>query len=1200
VPAPEPEPKPELPPTERSIYIPYEDLEAVFEKDGRGVFLPYREFLDLWNQLSLKAEEEEIDPPTDGVLSSAHYSASLEGDENARVLKIVAKLQAESFLEKGWSVVPLIAGELNVAEAETGEATLHLADAGGYQLILPKKGKYEVTLTLYAKVRLNAGRNAVTLNLPKAGVSRFEAALPEQGWDFEIQPGAAYSTEKLPDGGTKLAFFFGGTERFDVSWQKQGEETKLTPLLFVESGLTAKMIPGALQTEVGLDYRILRAGVDRFEITVPAGQEVLAVNGENIREWDVQEDGTSQRLSVQLHSPAKQSYRLTVSLEEALDALPTELNVPQVVAAGVVRQRGTVNLLTSPELEVTVVSSEGLTQQSLAMVSVGNVYAAPVNGSPGTGGVIDVGGNFQGGSAGGNGGSVGIGNAGMIQSSGQIVAMQAGLNNFGRYRYLATPFAMVLSAKKAEPEVDVKSFTRFSVEPDEATFTTRFNYSVKRVGIFEAQIAVPDGFENIEASGAIVEDDSEETVDGKRILKVKFNGRRSGDFSFEVSGRKVRAAAIDDETVPVFEPLDVERHEGKLGVAVHTSLDPTTKEEGDLRQQDVSLLGPSGGGAGGTGNPDPFGGGPAQQADPAPQAVETIPGSGALTLGFRYRGEAAPASIGFALKEPQVNAEVLALVDVRENLVRYEWRIGYEILYAGVDRLIFSVPEEIAEELRADGEIIKEKDRDYQPDTDAGDPADLAAGAGRRLWAVTLRDQRMGSYELKVSYEQALAEATTRDFSVEMPELRLEALFQENGQVAVVKDDNLEVLNAEVANLEQIDPKELRGWLNREGVVYAYKYRRHPLDVKLSLSRNEFLAVPPAIITYAVSNTVVASDRAMSTEVIYWVKNNSKQFLSVALPEDGRMVSDVFVNGEAQQPMRRADENEVLIRLPSGTEGGTGNDAASDYGIPVRFVFENPSPEAGSKLGMFGGITVQPARATDAEVLQSLTNLYLPEDYRYRKFDSAMRLPVESRGWSRFRSAFDWLIPALGPQIDTGYGRPWDDPPALGSGAGGAGGGFDITIPKEGQVFQLHRLDAPDQIRVSFRSQGFAFFWEALFCVLALAAGLWLLRKPLLLRFVYFVGIGVLSLIIAGAVAPGAASFWRAIYLGVLLAALVWLAVGAFANLRALKDRITVKAAAVREKKAKEKKTEPAASPIKVDGKKPGKDSGEEKDSSES
>ena len=207
-----------------------------------------------------------------------------------------------------------------------------------------------------------------------------------------------------------------------------------------------------------------------------------------------------------------------------------------------------------------------------------------------------------------------------------------------------------------------------------------------------------------------------------------------------------------------------------------------------------------------------------------------------------------------------------------------------------------------------------------------------------------------------------------------------------------------------------------------------------------------------------------------------------------------------------------------------------------------------------------------------------------------------MRLPVESRGWSRFRNAFDWLIPALGPQIDTSYGRPWSDPPSLGTGGGGgSGGGFDITIPREGQVFQLHRLDAPDEIRISYRSQGFAFFWEALFCVLAFAIGLWLLWKPLVLRFVYFIGVGVMSLIIAGAVAPGGAGFWRAIYLGVLLATLVWLAVGAFANLRALKDRITVKAAALREKKAKA-----VASPVKVDENKTDEGSEEKKDSSES
>ena len=33
---------------EQSIYIPYEKLRKVFEKEGRGVFLPYQKFQELW------------------------------------------------------------------------------------------------------------------------------------------------------------------------------------------------------------------------------------------------------------------------------------------------------------------------------------------------------------------------------------------------------------------------------------------------------------------------------------------------------------------------------------------------------------------------------------------------------------------------------------------------------------------------------------------------------------------------------------------------------------------------------------------------------------------------------------------------------------------------------------------------------------------------------------------------------------------------------------------------------------------------------------------------------------------------------------------------------------------------------------------------------------------------------------------------
>lgn len=41
--------EPDHPLREQSIYIPYENLRKTFEKQGRGVFLPYEKFRQLWD-----------------------------------------------------------------------------------------------------------------------------------------------------------------------------------------------------------------------------------------------------------------------------------------------------------------------------------------------------------------------------------------------------------------------------------------------------------------------------------------------------------------------------------------------------------------------------------------------------------------------------------------------------------------------------------------------------------------------------------------------------------------------------------------------------------------------------------------------------------------------------------------------------------------------------------------------------------------------------------------------------------------------------------------------------------------------------------------------------------------------------------------------------------------------------------------------
>jgi len=60
---------------------------------GQGVFLPYREFLEMWNQLTAQRETAPEPPPTESLLTSAEYSGRV--DDEVAVMDAVLSVPAE-------------------------------------------------------------------------------------------------------------------------------------------------------------------------------------------------------------------------------------------------------------------------------------------------------------------------------------------------------------------------------------------------------------------------------------------------------------------------------------------------------------------------------------------------------------------------------------------------------------------------------------------------------------------------------------------------------------------------------------------------------------------------------------------------------------------------------------------------------------------------------------------------------------------------------------------------------------------------------------------------------------------------------------------------------------------------------------------------------------------------------------------------
>lgn len=1042
---------------ERTVYVPFEKLEEVFEDKGRGVFLPYREFIELWNKLSLPDAAKEKEPPVEGVLAAARYTGTIEDD----VAVISATLDLEA-LKEGWSLLKIGAPGLNIAEAKS-TASLRFED-GAYEVVFPAKGKYSLEMTLYGKIARDAGRNTLRLPLPRTAASQLELIVPGHGLDFTIAPGSAYTTVEQPDGSTKLAVYFGAAEEITIAWQARAGETALTPLLFAETSAEVKATPGALRTSVSIDYRILRSPVSAFEIVVPADQQVLSVDGEGLRDWTLEPGDGTQRVLVNLRTPAREKYTLRLTMEKALPSFPATEPIPLIAVAGVERQSGTITLAADDELVADVQKLDGLTQQS----------ATPDKG---------------------------------------------GVKTLGRYRYLRLPYAGALALAQAEPVVEVSSETLASVEPELVKLRARLDYDVKKSGIFATRIALPPGFERAEATGDKVESSSLE----QGVLEVRFSERRTGSFTFEITAEAPRAATDAPLTVPVLAPEKAQRHEGKVGVAVHVSLKANTTELGGMRAEDISTLR--------LGN---------QQVQPNQQAViPGVPDNTPLTLGFRYRGAVEPAIVAFETRKPRVSVEVLTLLEVREALVKHTWHLKYNVEYAGIDALTVAVPAAIADDIHIEGVNIKERTREEEKDADG-------KATGRVLWHVALQDKKLGFYKLDLTHEAPQSQLQQgAASSVAMHEIEMPGVFRETGQVAVMKDGNLEFTDTESKGLEQIDPRELDPLLQQPGVLLSYKYATHPVALTLQVAKNLYLEVPTAIATYAVLSSVIAEDQAQTTEVVYFVRNNSQQFFSVALPEGGRMLSDAFVNGEAQQPSRRPDRNEMLIRLPA-------RESAASPDITVRFVYELPAKEPGSTLWPRGTIRVEPPKLIETTILQTQWTLYLPSGFRYVKFGGAMQEKKQSWGWDTFRFISDVFVPRIGPREPRVRPDAWNAPPKLPQ---QASAGFDFQLPREGTKVELRRVDEPAEVTVHYRSKTYANVVEAICFFAALALGVLLIRASRLVKFLYVMIVGAGALIIAGAVAPRASGMWTAVYLGVLFAIGVWVLAALFATFRRARER---------------------------------------------
>lgn len=629
---------------EQSIYIPYEHLWKIFEKEGRGVFMPHKRFMELWKASYTKdPSKPEPKVPIDTLITDIDAQVTVEED----VVKVASTLRIE-VLKEGWNQISLRLADAAITRASLDgkPARITFVKDQGYQLLIEKKGEAPRIYTLdlaYAKSYTKSpGRNSVSFQAPSAPVSKWDVKIPESGVKVEIHPMLATTDVPVADDAreTHVLAFVGTTPTVRVDWTPKAEGAKgLTALVSVRSDQRTILAEGVMRNHVALHYDISRTELDRFELEVPASQKVVNVFDQNVREWSVEKTNGMQRVIVHLFEATKGKQKLAVELEQFSDAAMVSIPVIKALNAG--RQQGVLAVRVDRSLRAEISEREGLLQLDAQ----------------------------------------------------ELPADLKGLNPQYSYRYASVPFKLEMQLEKVQPRIIAETLNEFHLDPRKIDLNVFATFDVQRAGVFELKLLVPEGYEILKVVGqstkgiaaALVDGHYLDTAEkGMQVMTINLSRKAFGRTGVVIELRQSLSEAdlLNPTGQPVVIPVPVAREAAnsvERGSGFVVVYGPESLRINPLDPQGLRAV---------------------KHAEAVTNRRNTRRAQERPVLSYAFGQEIATLDLQVERRAPYVTVRQLLTAGIESGVVKYSAKLFYNILYSGVPSLRLDVPASEADQIR--------------------------------------------------------------------------------------------------------------------------------------------------------------------------------------------------------------------------------------------------------------------------------------------------------------------------------------------------------------------------------------------------------------------------------------------------------------------------------------------------------------------
>ncbi len=529
----------------------------------------------------------------------------------------------------------------------------------------------------------------------------------------------------------------------------------------------------------------------------------------------------------------------------------------------------------------------------------------------------------------------------------QLKRVAGGENNISlAYRFLRHPKELVVNIEKIKPEIIVRSNIFLEKTEEVMKLLVQADYKITKAGVFNFNLELPADMEVIDVSGPNIEnwEVSEGTIQN---LEVQLRTKAIGDYTLRVEMEKQTKDLYQDVDMPKVRIFhvdkvtntirDVDKITGFIGVSCDSSIRLKTKHRSKLTEVDLNeLIFP-------------------------PKGITRKP-----ILAYKFLVQPYELKLAVEKVDPRMMADIFTFLSVGDGLMLINSAINFDILFAGVDQFSLVLPEDVSA-VDITGEGIKSKDESIEEQIVNGKKVKL------KVYKIALHSKVKGKYTLYCAYEKASQDISQK---TQMPSLGILGVERQTGYIAIGPRANVEIELAKIENASQVDVKELPPD-KMSGIdipiFYAFKYVRYPYAISLNIKKHEDVSVLVAVVESANITTVLGKDGQIIVNALYQIKNRSKQYLDIVLPENAAIWS-TFVDGKAVKPAK-TEEGRILLPLVKHEE--------KNRSFPVEIIYETKQP----KLFIFGAINLS-APQFDIPLTNVTWNVYLPFGLNYFNISS--------------------------------------------------------------------------------------------------------------------------------------------------------------------------------------------------------------------